>query len=82
LIVCADKLHNLRSVVHDYAEVGEAVWSRFNRDKAAQAWYYHNLVESLLADLEASDQYPIFSQLATEVENVFGKKDEGLYNNG
>jgi (p)ppGpp synthase/HD superfamily hydrolase len=81
LIVCTDKLHNLRSVVRDYAEEGEGVWDRFNRGKAKQAWYYHQLVESLMVNVTETDRYPVFGQLAAEVDHLFGKRDEGLYNN-
>ena len=28
----ADKLNNLRAIVRDYGEIGEALWARFNPD--------------------------------------------------
>ena len=40
----ADKLNNLRTIVRDYGEVGEALWARFNPD-ADQVWYYGSLLE-------------------------------------
>jgi (p)ppGpp synthase/HD superfamily hydrolase len=40
----ADKLNNLRSIVRDYGQIGEALWARFNPD-ADQVWYYCSLLE-------------------------------------
>ena len=31
LVAAADKLHNVRSILHDYAEIGDRIWERFNR---------------------------------------------------
>lgn len=39
----ADKVHNARAVLADYREIGDALWSRFNRE-ADTPWYYRNLV--------------------------------------
>lgn len=47
LLSAADKLHNLRSMVTDYAIQGEALWSRFNRGRDSIAWYYRSVAESL-----------------------------------
>ena len=40
----ADKLNNLRTIVRDYGEIGEALWARFSPD-ADQVWYYGSLLE-------------------------------------
>jgi (p)ppGpp synthase/HD superfamily hydrolase len=72
LLACADKLHNLRSMVRDHAEVGEAIWARFKRGKEQQAWYYRGLAASLMAGLEQPEKYPIFEQFQREVADVFG----------
>ena len=40
----ADKLNNLRAIVRDYGEVGEALWARFDPD-ADHLWYYGSLLE-------------------------------------
>jgi GTP pyrophosphokinase len=46
----ADKLNNLRAILRDYGEVGEALWARFNPD-ADQVWYYGTLLEVFEARL-------------------------------
>ena len=62
LVSCADKLHNGRSILQDYRQIGEALWSRFRGGKEGTLWYYESLVKAfgansaspplLLAELE------------------------------
>lgn len=47
LVTCADKLHNLRTVISEYDVIGNRVWERFHGGLEAQAWYYQNILESL-----------------------------------
>lgn len=44
LVSCADKLHNVRSILHDYRVLGETVWERFKGGKEGTLWYYRSLV--------------------------------------
>jgi ADP-ribosyl-[dinitrogen reductase] hydrolase len=41
----ADKLHNARAIVRDLAVDGPDVWSRFNRGRDDQLWYYGALAD-------------------------------------
>ncbi|WP_066306745.1 HD domain-containing protein [Bacillus sp. FJAT-29814] len=66
-VACADKLHNIRSIIDDYAKNGEAVWDRFNRGKNDQRWYYTSLVESLCS----SGSFPLVEELEKEVKRLF-----------
>lgn len=43
LIACADKLHNLLSILDDHAVLGEALWERFNSGKEQQQWWYREI---------------------------------------
>jgi len=45
LVSAADKLNNVRSILCDYREVGENIWSRFNGGRAGTLWYYRALLE-------------------------------------
>ena len=45
LVSAADKLHNARSVLADYREVGESVWERFQGKRDGTLWYYRSLVD-------------------------------------
>jgi (p)ppGpp synthase/HD superfamily hydrolase len=47
LVVSADKLHNLRSLVMDYRHIGEAVWDRFKGGRVGTLWYYHAALDVL-----------------------------------
>jgi (p)ppGpp synthase/HD superfamily hydrolase len=45
LVSLADKLYNVRSMLLDYAAVGEALWDRFRVGRDRQLWYYRSLGE-------------------------------------
>lgn len=47
LVTCADKLHNLRTIISEYEQIGDAVWERFHGDIEAQRWYYRSVEHSL-----------------------------------
>jgi (p)ppGpp synthase/HD superfamily hydrolase len=66
-VVCADKLHNIRSIIRDYEQVGEEVWSRFNAGKEQQKWYYTNVVDSL----GAQSSFELLIELRKEVDKLF-----------
>jgi (p)ppGpp synthase/HD superfamily hydrolase len=66
-VACADKLHNIRSIINDYEKEGEDVWFRFNRGKNDQKWYYSSLVESL----RSSGSFPLVEELEKEVNRLF-----------
>lgn len=44
-VSAADKLHNARSMLRDYREVGDRLWSRFNEGVDGQLWNYGCLVD-------------------------------------
>jgi (p)ppGpp synthase/HD superfamily hydrolase len=48
LVSAADKLNNVRSILSDYREVGEAVWERFAGGREGTLWYYRALLQEFL----------------------------------
>jgi (p)ppGpp synthase/HD superfamily hydrolase len=48
LVSAADKLNNVRSILADYREVGEAIWNRFNGGRDGTLWYYRALLDEFL----------------------------------
>lgn len=62
-ISLADKLHNLRSVATDVELVGDDLWSRFNADRDAQAWYYRELLAVFEDRIPSSRNLPDFRNL-------------------
>ena len=67
LLTCADKLSNLRSMQEDYAQLGEALWSRFHRGRQQQAWYYQNICQAL----EVLGAYPMAQELQARCALLF-----------
>jgi (p)ppGpp synthase/HD superfamily hydrolase len=74
LVVLADKLHNVRSVLRDYRSEGESTWRRFSGGREGTLWYYRAMTEavrrsgrprlqSLLRDLD---------EAVTELERAAG----------
>ncbi|WP_409291994.1 HD domain-containing protein [Peribacillus sp. SCS-37] len=47
-LVAADKLDNLKSIISNYDEYGDAVWSHFKRGRDKQYWYYSNVSRAIL----------------------------------
>ena len=50
LVSAADKLNNIRSILADYRQVGDAIWARFNGGREGTLWYYRALLEEFLRD--------------------------------
>jgi len=69
LVATADKLHNLRSIIADYETVGEALWERFKRGRADNAWYYRAVTASLKAG--ALQTHPLVMELDRTVASFF-----------
>jgi (p)ppGpp synthase/HD superfamily hydrolase len=47
LVSAADKLHNARSMLHEYRHSGEELWSRFNGGREGTLWYLRSVVDTL-----------------------------------
>lgn len=47
MLIMADKLANLRSMVKDYKSIGNKLWQRFNAPKEKQAWYFNGILDAL-----------------------------------
>lgn len=48
IVVAADKLHNLRSTVADYAVIQDAVWDKFKTGREGFLWYHDQLHDVLV----------------------------------
>ena len=64
MVACADKLHNLRSIIEDYQKEGEDLWKRFRRGKDKQLWYYESLLNVFKAE---AAKYKMFQDFVDEV---------------
>jgi (p)ppGpp synthase/HD superfamily hydrolase len=68
LVVTADKLHNVRSILADYREHGEGLWSRFTGDKEGTLWYYATMTR-LLEDSLRHDETQL-RQMTEELQRT------------
>lgn len=59
LVSCADKLHNLKSILDDHSRIGDQLWERFNSGKERQQWWYrqiHEVVAQRLPGLPLNEE--------------------------
>ena len=70
LVSAADKLHNARSILRDYGDLGDALWSRFNSTKEQNRWYYREVVKAL--------RNGEHSKLVAELDAVVSELDRAL----
>jgi (p)ppGpp synthase/HD superfamily hydrolase len=66
-VACADKLHNVRSLLSDYQQDGDEIWKRFKRGKEKQEWYYRNIIDSL----GTGSTFHLLEELKAEVNQLF-----------
>ena len=68
LVSCADKLHNVRTIIADYRKIGEKLWPRFNGGREGSLWYYRSL-----ANIFVKAKNPIaheFNLAVSELERI------------
>ncbi|WP_017473819.1 HD domain-containing protein [Amphibacillus jilinensis] len=66
LLVCADKIDNLQSMLDSEMLYGESMWQAFDRGKAYQQWYYQSMYNSVISNLPSETHHPLiimFKQL-------------------
>ncbi len=66
-ISCADSLHNVRTLIHDYRRMGERIWERFlTRTGDDQVWAYGTAAERF----QAAGAGPLADELAAAVRQL------------
>lgn len=72
-VACADKLHNISTMIEEHKSIGDAVWQRFKRGKEQQSWYFHGLLNSL----SEGGLYgtPLYREFKRAVETIFGRHE-------
>lgn len=71
LVSASDKLHNVRTILTDYRNHGEAIWRRFSGKKEGTLWYYRAL----------SDEYARKPNRITRELEIAVRELERLCNN-
>jgi (p)ppGpp synthase/HD superfamily hydrolase len=70
LVSAADKLHNARSILMDYRQVGEKVFDRFKKKTVFHTlWYYRRLADVFL---EIERNNPLMQELDRVVSEIEG----------
>jgi (p)ppGpp synthase/HD superfamily hydrolase len=76
LVLCADKLHNLRSIRLDIEKQGESVWQRFSRPKEKQQWYFRAILTEFKKRSDTQKFPALLALFENEVQELFGEKTE------
>jgi (p)ppGpp synthase/HD superfamily hydrolase len=76
-VTCADKLHNIRTIVRDYRTMGDRIWRRFKRGREDQRWYYESLVELLRIKSSPPAYQELYKEFKNKVREVFGRIEHG-----
>jgi len=63
VIVCADKIHNLKVSVAGIKEMGEQYFASFNRGYESQKWYYGTIKKLLQKRIPYHSLYPVYANL-------------------
>ncbi len=66
LVSASDKLHNVRTILADYRQHGEAIWRRFNGKKEGTLWHYRALCD----EYQRRNRNRITLELAIAVEEL------------
>lgn len=74
LIAAADKIHNLRSILAEYENHGQKVWTMFGRDQKEMFWFYEEATRIISERLS----HPIVNELKSalaEMEKIIVKDE-------
>ena len=63
MVCCADKIHNLQSMLEAHRDLGDAIWSRFNAPKVQLIWFHKEVMTTLTASLH--------NDILTEYKHVY-----------
>jgi len=72
LVSASDKLHNARSLLADYRQVGETLWDRFTGSRAGTLWYYRALVTAYRQTAAPPALVDELDRTVTELERLTG----------
>lgn len=49
IVSASDKIHNIKSTIIDYQEVGDDIWQRFTtKNKDDQIWWYESILQAII----------------------------------
>jgi (p)ppGpp synthase/HD superfamily hydrolase len=66
LVSASDKLHNVRTILADYRQDGETIWTRFSGKREGTLWYYRALSD----EYQRRNRNRITHEVAIAVEEL------------
>lgn len=69
LIVCADKIDNLHSMLDNEMVYGKSMWHVFSRGKADQQWYYEQMYQSVINGIVPEQFHPLMDLFKVSLEH-------------
>ena len=70
LVSAADKLFNVRSILRELRQRGDAVWARFSGGKKDRLWYYRALVIAFRQHGDHSDRIDELDRVVNKIEKL------------
>lgn len=74
LLICADKISNLESLLIKFNKTGKRDFSCFKRGEEKQKWYYTSIYESLI--FNEDENHPMFKRLKNVIDILFYNKED------
>lgn len=67
MVECADKINNLETLYDLIEEKGEEVWKSFNKPYTEQKWYYTEMYNAVIENVEYNDFFKRYKEVLDKV---------------
>ena len=67
MVECADKINNLESLYDLLQEKGAEVWKNFNKPYSEQKWYYTEMYNAVIENVEYNDFFKRYKNVLDKV---------------
>jgi (p)ppGpp synthase/HD superfamily hydrolase len=68
LLVCADKVHNIRCLIQEFTEKGREDWSLYTAKRDEQLWFFTSVYKSLVFNEDPN--HPLFVMLREAIDEL------------
>jgi len=72
MVCCADKIHNLHSLIEAYKEQGDELWKKFNASLDKKLWFYEEILRILKEKLD-NEIVKDFEKVYLKAKKLFKK---------
>jgi (p)ppGpp synthase/HD superfamily hydrolase len=74
MISCADKIHNLKTMIKAYKEQGDKLWKKFNSPIDKKLWFYWEVLHTVKGKID--------EEMVEELEAVYEEAEKLFRNSG